>query len=303
MSLSEQISFIFQDKEEFTLAEVYEAIPEKPKTTIRGRIYDNLGIKFEKLRKGVYSAKKGDNTCVLIEGDGRDLSFLEDESIDGIITDHAWDDKKSNVGGSRKFANEYECFTYNKNDFLEKARVLKQGCFLVEILPAENENNYNYLYKIKAMAKEAGLLYYSKVSWKKGNFVSNTGRKSKNTEDVMIFTKGKARNLRLDAKKTKNTGVESFMSGANKMLPTMFDVNPPSKKDRIHQAEKPLLLIQQIIEHISKEGELLLDQFAGSGVVGEASLSKNRNCILIEKLKENVEKIIKRLGCDKLEIN
>jgi len=34
-------------------------------------------------------------------------------------------------------------------DFKEKARVLKDGCFLVEVLPAENENNYEYLYQIK----------------------------------------------------------------------------------------------------------------------------------------------------------
>ena len=38
-------------------------------------------------------------------------------------------------------------------DFKEKARVLKDGCFLVEVLPAENENNYEYLYQIKKYAK------------------------------------------------------------------------------------------------------------------------------------------------------
>ncbi len=48
--------------------------------------------------------------------------------------------------------------------------------------------------------ESCGFMYYSKVTWKKGNFVSNTGRKSKNSQDVMIFSKGKARNLRIDAK-------------------------------------------------------------------------------------------------------
>lgn len=38
---------------------------------------------------------------------------------------------------------------------------------MVEVLPAENENNYEYLYQIKQYAKEAGFVYYSKVSWKK----------------------------------------------------------------------------------------------------------------------------------------
>ena len=71
-------------------------------------------------------------------------------------------------------------------------------------------------------------MYYSKVTWKKGSFISNTGRKAKNTQDVMIFSKGKARNMRLDKKKTAATGQLSYMSGCNGMLPTMFDVQPVS---------------------------------------------------------------------------
>ena len=71
----------------------------------------------------------------LMEGDGRVLSMLQEESIDCIITDHPWLDKLSNKGGNRSFAN-YECFLYEQKDFEEKARVLKPGCFLAEFLPA-----------------------------------------------------------------------------------------------------------------------------------------------------------------------
>ena len=153
MSLSEQISLIFCDKEEFSLQDVYEAIPEKPKTTIRGRIYDNLGIKFEKLKKGVYRTIKGNSQFIVIECNGRDLSFLEDNSVDLMINDHPWLDEKSNKGGSRKFTDKYDCFLYNKKYFEEKFIVLKAGSFLVEILPAENENNYDYIYYIKKVAQ------------------------------------------------------------------------------------------------------------------------------------------------------
>lgn len=112
----------------------------------------------------------------------------------------------------------------------------------------------------------------------------------------MIFSKGKARNLRLDQKKTKHTGTPCYMSGTNKMLPTMFDVQPVSRKDKIHQSEIPVTLIEQILDYVTKEGEVVLDSFAGSGVVGEACLNKKRNCILIELLKENVLKIKQRLS-------
>lgn len=301
MALSEKIRKIFEQAGTFTLQDAYNAVPDKPKTTVRARIYDALGIKFERISKGIY--RTIDDSCILVEGNGRDLSFIEDNSVDCIMTDHPWQDDKSNKGGDRKFANTFDCFKYTEDDFKEKARVLKEGSFLVELVPAENENNFDYLYSIKKMAEKAGFQYYAKVSWKKGNFVSNTGRKAKNTEDILIFSKGKARNLRIDVKKTKSTGIESFMSGTAKMLPTMFDVEPVKRNDKIHQSEKPVQLWEQILEYVTKENEIVVDQFAGSGSVGEACINKNRKCILIEILKDNVIKIKNRLNLERMMLN
>lgn len=283
----------FQDTEYFTLQDANELVLEHQNRdvnteSIRARIYEGIdkGL-FERVGKGLYTVTRKDeqgreNTCLLINGDGRDLSFLADNSVDAIITDHPYDTKKSLKGGNRDFA-DYELFQYNEQDFKEKQRVLKPGHFLVEFLPEENGDNYEYLYRIKDMARAAGLEYYAKVPWKKGDFVANTGRKSKNTEDVCFFTKGKARELRPDAKKDKaEPGVEHFMSGAAGMLPTVFDFGI-DKKAKIHQAEKPVELLQQILRFVTKEDELVLDQFAGSGSLGEAALKSHRDSILIEK--------------------
>lgn len=233
----------------------------------------------------------------IIEGDGRLLSMLPGESVDCIITDHPWLDRLSNKGGNRSFA-DYECFSYELKDFEEKARVLKPGCFLAEFLPAENENNYEQLFQIKQYAKANGLEYYCKVSWKKGTFVSNTGRKAKNTQDIMLFSKGKARNLRLDAKKTKALGRPCYMSGAAGMLPTMFDVEPVPRSQKIHQSELPVELCEKLLDYITLEGEVILDQFAGSGAIGIAAVRKGRKCIIIEKLPENVKKIQDRFAAE-----
>ena len=294
MTLAEKLFNSFKYKEQFTLEDAYNEASEKPQETIRARIYDNIGICFERIAKGIYKTiESDDEACILIEGDGRDLSMLEDNSIECILTDHPWLDMKSNKGGTRAFA-VYDCFKYSQEDFYEKARVLKDGCFLIEVLPAENENNYEYLYQIKQYAKKAGFVYYSKVPWKKGTFVSNTGRKAKNTQDIMIFSKVKARNMRIDKKKTDQSGVLSYMSGCNGMLPAMFDVQPVSKKSKIHQSELPVSLCEQILQYVTNQGEIVLDSFAGSGVVGEAALNTGRSCILIEILKENIEKIKQR---------
>lgn len=300
MSLTERIKNSFCLDETFSLKQLYNKIPDKPSTTLRARIYEGLGIDFERVGRVFYKTVKNNSQCVIIEGDGRNLDMLKDNSIDAIITDHPWLDNKSNIGGDRKFTDTYDCFEYRLEDFKEKARVLKEGSFLVEILPAENENNYEYLYKIKQMAKQCGLNYYSKVPWIKSGFVSNTGRKAKNTEDIMIFTKGKARKLRIDVKKTNQTGIKQFMSGTNKILPTAFNVKPVSRNNKIHQSEKPVELFEQILDFITKPNETVLDQFSGSGSVGEACLNKGRNCILIEKSKDNIDKIKNRLFAERI---
>lgn len=229
-----------KDKGSFKLSDAYKVVDAEPHS-VRARIYENIGINFERLAKGTYKIINSD--CLVIEGDGRDLSFLEDESIDCIITDHPWDDKLSNVGGTRKFTDSYDCFKYTQEDFDEKARVMKDGGFIVEVIPAENHNNFDYLYNIKKMAEKSGLKYYSKVAWKKGSFVSNTGRKSKNTEDIMVFTKGDCRKLRLDAKKNKQSDITHYMRGSRFMIPTCFDIDPVKRKEKMHQAEKPIHLL------------------------------------------------------------
>ncbi len=274
-----------------SLQEISSEITDKPSSTVRGRIYDNMDM-FKRVARGVYWLTDEQAGVLLIEGDGRDLSMFDDESVDVLINDHPWLDPLSHAGGSRKFDNTYSTFRYELDDFKEKARVLKTGGFCIEFLPAENSSNWKYLFSIKDMAEKCGLSYYSKVTWIKGTFVSNTGRKSKNSEDVLILCKGpKARKLRLDKKKMKQSGEVSYMSGTSQMLPTMFNVQTVPIKDRVHQAEKPVELYKQLIEMVSKPGEIILDQFAGSGNLGVAALQTNRFACLIEIAKENISKI------------
>lgn len=279
-----------------TIKEIADKIPDKPQSTIRGRLNENLDTLFQRVARGIYwITEKG---ILLIEGDGRDLSTFDDELFDCILADHPWKDDKSLKGTNRVFDKTYDTFEYELNDFKEKARVLKRGGFIVEVLPAENENNWKYLYKIKQMAEQCGLLYYSKVTWIKGTFLANTGRRQKNSEDILILSKGKARALRLDKKKIKAFGGTHYMSGTTEMLPAMFNIQAVPVKKRIHQAEKPVELYIQLIELLTRPGEIILDQFAGSGNVGVAALRTNRFACLIEILKENVLKIKDRIASE-----
>lgn len=49
-----------------------------------------------------------------------------------------------------------------------------------------------------------------------------------------------------------------------------------------YQTEKPIEMISSLIEQTTKPDDMIHDYFAGSGVVGEAALSLNRRCLLID---------------------
>ena len=74
---------------------------------------------------------------------------------------------------------------------------------------------------------------------------------------------------------------------------------------KIHRAQKPIKLIEYLLEIIQPKG-VVLDTFAGSGVVGIACNIKNYDCILVEqdekifvKMKDYVENYDTYVGKDK----
>jgi DNA modification methylase/DNA-binding XRE family transcriptional regulator len=58
---------------------------------------------------------------------------------------------------------------------------------------------------------------------------------------------------------------------------------------KFHPAQKPIELLERIIKTGSKENDLILDPFAGSGTTGIACEKLNRQYILIEKEQEYVD--------------
>ncbi|MGM0437940.1 MAG: DNA methyltransferase [Bacillota bacterium] len=373
------------------LKEIYEKLNAQgdEKNYIRTNIYRNLesyktdNAKFRRVGKkgeGIYEIspqvfmaidKKTNANSLIVHGDGRNMNMIEDNSIDAILTDHPWEDKKAHRAGNQKdFTNDYSdtTFKYNINDIRNKYRVLKQGRFCVEILPQKNGTNANYLRKVEQMFEQVGFEFYAEANWVKGELKPvrtmngkikkaletaqiYTGRTIKDNQKILFFTKGKPRKLRpykakikkkfnkllsknqkikdlmdeiLDKeskskindsnfynKSLKQIKYEEFssklndvlkdkylneqycMSGAREILPSRFIYR--QVKEKIHQAEKPVQLYKEIINLITKKGEVILDSFAGAGGVAEAAMSIKRNSIVIEILKENIDKIINRL--------
>ena len=66
-------------------------------------------------------------------------------------------------------------------------------------------------------------------------------------------------------------------------------------KDKFHPTQKPVALFEYLIKTYTNEGDLVLDNCAGSGTTGVACKNLNRNFILIEKEEKYIKVIEERL--------
>ena len=66
--------------------------------------------------------------------------------------------------------------------------------------------------------------------------------------------------------------------------------------ERFHPTQKPVALFEYLIKTYTNEGDLVLDNCAGSGTTGVACRNTNRNFILIEQEQEYIDIINKRLA-------
>jgi len=64
----------------------------------------------------------------------------------------------------------------------------------------------------------------------------------------------------------------------------------------VHPTEKPHILIEKLIEYFSKEGDVVLDPFIGSGTTAVACKKLNRNFIGFEISEEYCDIANKRLA-------
>ena len=76
---------------------------------------------------------------------------------------------------------------------------------------------------------------------------------------------------------------------------SILDISNADQKNKKHPTQKPVALFEYLIKTYTNEGDLVLDNCAGSGTTGVACKNLNRNYILIEKEPEYIEIIKERL--------
>jgi len=244
------------------------------------------------------------------------LKSLSEESVDLVITSPPYFNLRNYNVGKNALGNEIDPHIYVNNivTFMDEIyRVLKKsGSLILNIGDKYYSNNgrhrcniekykrathkhYAELPKLKVVdnyrqmkqllllpAKIASQMQQTKwilrneFIWVKGNATPNIAndRSSPATERIYFFVKSKKYFFNYDI--------------ARKLLPTDI-IKCNSEPFKKHQASFPEKLIEPFVRVMSKEGDVVLDPFSGSGTVPYVAIKYKRKFIAIDISKESCE--------------
>lgn len=267
--------------QDIQLAQALREYPELALEENKSRAFKKYQQKKESIyREALASVLSSSNEdFTLHEGDCLDvLDKMEESSIDLIITDPPWGvevEKNAFIGENPLTYEDSEEPTFKLlYEVVPKLnRVLKDGSHMYFFFGTKQ---YTRIYALLSTHFD---VYPIPLIWKRPHGGPNTFPLLKFNPDyeTFFFCKKGRRNL-------------------TRASETTFVYDRPGLGVKLHPQEKPLGLIEELVELSSYPNEIILDPFAGSGVVGEAALKAKRKVILIEKEKEWVDKIRIRLG-------
>lgn len=178
--------------------------------------------------------------------------------------------------------------------FRELYRVLKYGSFLYLVCGLDDyayyagtskpnvDNPSEIIHERGELEKIGFSVANTPVIWQKVNSLSRRGVRpweyDRDFEFIIVAVKG-----------TPALTTSRRLSGIK-----TFPIVPPMKM--IHANEKPVALVEEILEDCSYEGNIIVDPFGGSGVTAVACKNKKRKFLVMERDPAAYTKICERLG-------
>lgn len=187
------------------------------------------------------------------------IKELADGSVDVVITDPPYSTPVITSFGRKKFKNladlSVQEFYFNAIK-KELERVLKPDGRVFFFC---DDKFYPILYSVFYEWLNLGL-----IVWDKGKI--GMGRPIRKQHELIFYA---------------NQGSAEFQKfGEVTHIPSVLKVKHDTNK--IHGAQKPVELIEHLINGFSKEGDLIIDLFGGSGSTGKACQNLNRNFVGFE---------------------
>lgn len=232
--------------------------------------------------------------CRLMQGDCLELmKDIPDNSIDLIVTDPPYLVETDGAGMFGKKADNYggQRYVMKNIDFMKggiSSDVLDELCRVMKKINIYiwcSQKQLPIFYKYFVENKKCN---WNLITWHKSNPTPTCGNKYLTDTEYCLFFREK--------------GVRVYGEYATKRTYYVTTKNLQDKKLYKHPTVKPLDIIQNLIINSSREGDVVLDSFMGSGTTGAACVRTNRNFIGIE-LDENFFNIAKSRIEEKIKEN
>ena len=243
-------------------------------------------------------------TCQrLINGDARDLSFVEDESIHLIITSPPyWNLKRYNENPDQLgHIDDYESFlTELEKVWYEIFRILVPGgrlvCVVGDVCVSRRKFGRHLVFPLHSdicvLCRKIGFDNLNPIIWHKisnASFEVNSGSKFlgkpyepnaiiKNDMEFILMQRkpGGYRKPTQEQRKLSKIGKQDFNTWFRQIW------NIPGASTRDHPAPFPIELATRLVKMFSFHGDTVLDPFCGTGTTMIAALRNGRNSIGID---------------------
>ena len=235
----------------------------------------------------------------LMQGDCLELmKQIPDNSVDLLVTDCPYKivaggcsgARKDNCGGIfRKVSSRWvkkgqdDVADVKRNGKLFKHNDILFSAWLPEVYRVLKPGTHCYIFisgrhimELQTEAEKAGFQFVNLLAWRKQNKTPNRYY-MKQLEFILLLRKGRARSI-------NNMGTGNCLD-----VPNII-----GKKN--HPTEKPVELMQILVENSSQPGETVLDPFMGTGATGVACVATGRKFIGMELDQDYFQIAKRRMG-------
>lgn len=244
------------------------------------------------------------------------MKKLPDNSIDLIIADPPynlskggewkWDNsvKLDGMGGNWNKANEdwdnfsFESYFEFTNSWLKEAKRILKPSGSMWIF-----GTYHNIGIINVICQKLDIEIINEVIWyKRNSFPNLSGRRLTASHETILWCNkgGKKREYYFNYEYSKNGDFSNdSLKNPNKQMRTVWDISNNKSKEELlygkHPTQKPLKILERLLKLSSKEEDIMLTPFAGSGSECVAAKINSRNYIGFETKKEYYDIALKRL--------
>lgn len=218
---------------------------------------------------------------------GGDLQRPDNSHVDAV-TDH-WDQFES--------LEAYDRFT--RAWLAQARRILKKDGAIWVI------GSYHNIFRVGAALQDAGFWINNDIIWRKANPMPNfRGTRFTNAHETLIWasrSKDTRPTFHYEFLKEQNDGVQ--MRSDDWFIPICSGEERLKGDDegKIHSTQKPEELLKRVILSTTREGDVILDPFFGSGTTGAVARRLGRSFIGIDREDKYIDAATARIKAVKTE--